>query len=155
MESLLGGPAWGCAVAGPLLGLGYKAFRESPGRRQGLTMKTHCLLFLFGGLVFALCAQVPPASAQVHPGKCPKPMGFGLCAEMCAKDSDCRADEKCCSNSCGHNCMKAIRVTPGRCPRPPPVGPCALLCMDDSDCPAGRKCCSTACGRACRKAIQG
>ncbi|XP_015271632.1 PREDICTED: waprin-Phi1-like [Gekko japonicus] len=43
------------------------------------------------------------------PGRCPRPQGFGHCAEMCGKNGVCPAGEKCCSNGCGHECMKVTR----------------------------------------------
>uniref|UniRef100_A0A803TXK7 WAP domain-containing protein n=1 Tax=Anolis carolinensis TaxID=28377 RepID=A0A803TXK7_ANOCA len=45
------------------------------------------------------------------PGKCPKPQGPGLCVENCTSDKSCGPGEKCCSNGCGHDCVK---VTGGR-----------------------------------------
>ncbi|XP_015263335.1 PREDICTED: chelonianin-like [Gekko japonicus] len=69
------------------------------------------LLLLVG--LLSIWAGMPTATeAQVHPGRCPKPTGGGVCADMCKRDSDCRADEKCCFNGCGRNCMKAIRGSP-------------------------------------------
>ena len=35
---------------------------------------------------------------------CPKPTGFGICVELCSRDEDCFAGQKCCSNGCGHVC---------------------------------------------------
>ncbi|XP_062835346.1 chelonianin [Anolis carolinensis] len=40
------------------------------------------------------------------PGKCPKPQGPGLCVENCTSDKSCGPGEKCCSNGCGHDCVK-------------------------------------------------
>uniref|UniRef100_A0A8C1P7K8 WAP domain-containing protein n=1 Tax=Cyprinus carpio TaxID=7962 RepID=A0A8C1P7K8_CYPCA len=42
------------------------------------------------------------------PGSCPKPVGFGLCAEMCSGDSSCPNNHKCCSNGCGHVCIPIV-----------------------------------------------
>ena len=36
----------------------------------------------------------------------PPGSSFGVCAEMCRSDDDCAFDEKCCSNRCGHQCVK-------------------------------------------------
>ncbi|KAL8179832.1 UNVERIFIED_CONTAM: hypothetical protein K2H54_073336 [Gekko kuhli] len=122
-------------------------------------MKTRCLLFLFVGLIFALCAQVPPASAQGRRGICPRPQGPGICVERCRNDRDCGVRQKCCSNGCGRVCMKAIRGRPqttrGRCPRPQRPGSCARRCRNDRICGAGRKCCFNGCGRECMRAIRG
>ena len=41
------------------------------------------------------------------PSRCPKPIGPGICVEMCSADDGCPIGEKCCSNGCGHVCMKA------------------------------------------------
>nr|XP_032618274.1 WAP four-disulfide core domain protein 18-like isoform X2 [Chelonoidis abingdonii] len=64
-------------------------------------------IFLFLGFL-ALWAQLPPASAQVRPGACPIPQGPGTCVEMCQGDDSCPPGWKCCSNGCGHVCMRPI-----------------------------------------------
>ena len=33
---------------------------------------------------------------------------IGVCAELCSSDDDCAFDEKCCSNGCGHQCVKGV-----------------------------------------------
>ncbi|XP_042299854.1 papilin-like, partial [Sceloporus undulatus] len=48
-------------------------------------------------------------------GKCPKPQGAGLCVENCGSNDVCGPGKKCCSNGCGHQCIK---VTGGRRRRP-------------------------------------
>lgn len=41
------------------------------------------------------------------PGVCPNIEGMiGICVELCSDDSDCNGTQKCCSNGCGHVCMK-------------------------------------------------
>lgn len=41
------------------------------------------------------------------PGVCPNTEGMiGICVEGCRDDSDCNSTQKCCSNGCGHVCMK-------------------------------------------------
>ena len=47
-------------------------------------------------------------TAQEKPGLCPKPRGAGLCVEACSGDGDCKGADKCCSNGCGHVCMKPL-----------------------------------------------
>ncbi|XP_062977424.1 kunitz-type serine protease inhibitor B1-like [Elgaria multicarinata webbii] len=37
---------------------------------------------------------------------CPKPSGSGICVEECSSDASCGPGKKCCSNGCGHVCMK-------------------------------------------------
>ncbi|XP_038049720.1 uncharacterized protein LOC119723229 [Patiria miniata] len=46
-----------------------------------------------------------------HRGKCPAvPMDVaGICEERCAADNNCEKQHKCCSNGCGHICIKACR----------------------------------------------
>ena len=45
----------------------------------------------------------------VHDGHCPPTSGgFGICVSNCADDQDCQDAEKCCSNSCGHECKAAL-----------------------------------------------
>ncbi|KAF2076767.1 hypothetical protein CYY_001956 [Polysphondylium violaceum] len=39
--------------------------------------------------------------------KCPQPTGFGNCIENC---KNCKKDELCCSNGCGHTCTKGIKA---------------------------------------------
>ncbi|XP_031567774.1 WAP four-disulfide core domain protein 18-like, partial [Actinia tenebrosa] len=48
-------------------------------------------------------------------GVCPKPTGFGVCAELCG--STCPYGQLCCSNGCGHQCMNPAKAKPrGKCP---------------------------------------
>ena len=47
-----------------------------------------------------------PRAALEKPGVCPKPTGPGICVELCSGDDDCPGKEKCCSNGCGHVCMR-------------------------------------------------
>ncbi|XP_073699636.1 uncharacterized protein [Garra rufa] len=90
---------------------------------------------------------------EVKPGKCPENNldEVGFCAEMCFQDSDCRNNEKCCSNGCGHECMLPYRAEkPGVCPKSTlGFGVCAEMCSYDSDCPNDEKCCSNGCGHQC------
>ncbi|KAK7878630.1 hypothetical protein WMY93_030466 [Mugilogobius chulae] len=62
-------------------------------------------------------------------GSCPPPVGFGTCVEECSSDKDCKKHFKCCSNGCGHTCMRRVRdkkvrkpeTRPGVCPKPIPI----------------------------------
>ncbi|CAM4624636.1 unnamed protein product [Lepidochelys olivacea] len=45
-------------------------------------------------------------------GSCPKPLGAGLCAELCTSDGSCPEGEKCCSNGCGHQCIRVSGGSP-------------------------------------------
>ena len=49
-------------------------------------------------------------TAQVKPGLCPKPRPgqVGTCVEACFGDGTCKGADKCCSNGCGHVCMKPL-----------------------------------------------
>uniref|UniRef100_A0A8C3IU29 WAP domain-containing protein n=1 Tax=Chrysemys picta bellii TaxID=8478 RepID=A0A8C3IU29_CHRPI len=47
-----------------------------------------------------------------RPGICPKPKGPGPCVERCRGDYSCPPGRKCCSNGCGHVCMKALIPPP-------------------------------------------
>ncbi|CAM5097854.1 unnamed protein product [Natator depressus] len=73
-------------------------------------------IFLLLGLL-ALWAQLPPASGGSR-GSCPKPLGAGLCAELCASDGSCPEGEKCCSNGCGHQCTRVSGGARGDMPPP-------------------------------------
>ena len=33
---------------------------------------------------------------------------MGTCDEACSGDAECDLDSKCCSNGCGHDCIKSI-----------------------------------------------
>uniref|UniRef100_A0A8C2EF27 WAP domain-containing protein n=1 Tax=Cyprinus carpio TaxID=7962 RepID=A0A8C2EF27_CYPCA len=100
------------------------------------------------------------------PGMCPrnnvKEPVFGVCAELCSRDSDCPNDQKCCSNGCGHQCMFLSRVCvtekPGVCPRYNVIGICVVRennCFNDGECPNDQKCCSYGCGRQCMDPYRG
>ncbi|XP_070557411.1 balbiani ring protein 3-like [Ptychodera flava] len=94
------------------------------------------------------------------PGECPFVRGndgFGTCVEECSSDGDCSGDEKCCSNGCGHTCVKPLAVPekPGTCPavQSDSIGACVEECRDDYDCQGDQKCCSNGCGHVCRHTI--
>ncbi|XP_042612042.1 whey acidic protein-like [Cyprinus carpio] len=77
---------------------------------------------------------------------------FGVCAELCSRDSDCPNDQKCCSNGCGHQCMPPYKEKPGVCPRNNVIGICIVRennCFNDGECPNDQKCCSYGCGSQC------
>ncbi|XP_036051171.1 WAP four-disulfide core domain protein 18-like [Onychomys torridus] len=44
------------------------------------------------------------------PGACPKmpPNTGGTCGERCSGDESCPGKMKCCSNGCGHACMRPV-----------------------------------------------
>uniref|UniRef100_A0A452HGW5 WAP domain-containing protein n=1 Tax=Gopherus agassizii TaxID=38772 RepID=A0A452HGW5_9SAUR len=44
----------------------------------------------------------------VRPGACPRPQGPGICVERCQGDNSCPPGQKCCSNGCGHVCMRPV-----------------------------------------------
>ena len=51
------------------------------------------------------------------PGKCPAPRPdlFGVCANQCARDSDCKGADKCCRNPCGaFTCQHPVGIFPPR-----------------------------------------
>ncbi|CAH3177969.1 unnamed protein product, partial [Porites lobata] len=95
--------------------------------------------------------------AQEKPGLCPKPRPgqVGPCVEACSGDGDCKGAAKCCSNGCGHVCMKPLVnldavekrepggvLTSDRCPKPGRFGLCAELCGVGGGCSGGKICCS-------------
>ena len=49
-------------------------------------------------------------TGQEKPGLCPKPRSgqVGTCVEACSGDGDCKDAKKCCSNGCGHVCLKPL-----------------------------------------------
>uniref|UniRef100_A0A673JF58 WAP domain-containing protein n=1 Tax=Sinocyclocheilus rhinocerous TaxID=307959 RepID=A0A673JF58_9TELE len=70
----------------------------------------HIKVFILCVLIWFPCC----ACIKEKPGVCPsKNLGIGVCAELCSHDSDCPNDEKCCSNGCGHQCMKCCRTKCG------------------------------------------
>ncbi|CAI5778635.1 four-disulfide core domain 18-like isoform X2 [Podarcis lilfordi] len=73
------------------------------------TMKASLFLVFFLMGLLTICVELPSAAGQVHPGRCPRPTGPGVCAELCQGDASCSPGEKCCSNGCGHQCMRAIK----------------------------------------------
>uniref|UniRef100_A0A674IWG6 WAP domain-containing protein n=1 Tax=Terrapene triunguis TaxID=2587831 RepID=A0A674IWG6_9SAUR len=111
-------------------------------------MKSGAIFFLLG--LLALWAQLPPASAQVRPGACPRPQGLGVCVERCQGDYSCPPGRKCCSNGCGHVCRGQVTGwRSGVCPRPSGFGLCVEMCSSDAQCRRGQKCCSNGCGHVC------
>uniref|UniRef100_A0A3Q2D0I0 WAP domain-containing protein n=1 Tax=Cyprinodon variegatus TaxID=28743 RepID=A0A3Q2D0I0_CYPVA len=93
------------------------------------------------------CALVYKTFLPERPSNpaCPNTDGrIGPCVELCFSDSDCPTGKICCSNGCGHTCIRtanpACPNTEGR------VGPCVQLCSSDNDCPTGEICCSNGCG---------
>ncbi|CAI5778630.1 four-disulfide core domain 3-like [Podarcis lilfordi] len=88
---------------------------------------------------------------EVRPGQCPVPHGSGTCAELCHSDASCPLGQKCCSNGCGHECMKVTGVKPGICPALARGNESLPLqfCSTDVSCPGDQLCCKTMCGRQC------
>nr|XP_028587891.1 WAP four-disulfide core domain protein 18-like isoform X2 [Podarcis muralis] len=73
-------------------------------------MKARLFLVFFLMGLLTICVELPSAAGQqVHPGRCPRPTGAGLCVERCKGDASCSPEQKCCSNGCGHECMRAIK----------------------------------------------
>ena len=95
-------------------------------------------------------------------GSCPELRGpAGICEELCAYDSDCPGDQKCCGTGCGHTCQELVtRVEPhGSCPMPGLTAEqCSVVryipCRGDSECTGSQKCCFNGCGYACQNPIQ-
>ena len=47
-------------------------------------------------------------------GECPDMSeAIGICLEQCSDDYDCEGNEKCCSNGCGHTCLKPVMHSEG------------------------------------------
>ncbi|PIK46710.1 putative neurogenic locus notch-like protein 1-like [Apostichopus japonicus] len=91
---------------------------------------------------------------EIHEGECPVPPAgsMGACTEMCDHDGGCAANQKCCSNGCGHVCMDALKeVKPGACPvvDATQMGVCMEGCANDGNCTGNQKCCSNGCGHVC------
>ncbi|XP_067303562.1 whey acidic protein-like [Pseudorasbora parva] len=94
-------------------------------------------------------AEVCP-SGKMYPAVC-RPTRFRW---MCADDSDCAKNEKCCHNGCGFQCTAPVTVNPGVCPiRLYTEEECTWIrfvsCADDSDCANNEKCCNNGCGLQC------
>ncbi|XP_070554198.1 balbiani ring protein 3-like isoform X2 [Ptychodera flava] len=88
------------------------------------------------------------------PGQCPAVEGgvVGICVHACSIDEECDGDQKCCSNGCGHACVKPVlEPKPGQCPAVPEGtgGICVEDCSSDKDCEGAEKCCSNGCGHTC------
>uniref|UniRef100_A0A3B4A425 WAP domain-containing protein n=1 Tax=Periophthalmus magnuspinnatus TaxID=409849 RepID=A0A3B4A425_9GOBI len=123
-------------------------------------MDKHCSVICALTLILFICVNLNSGQASkpkdnlcvcaVKAGMCPRrTWGMGVCAEYCTSDSECEGDMKCCSNGCGHECMKPYKVKRGRCPLPQPTQMCAEYCHHDGQCPDQQKCCRTSCGHAC------
>uniref|UniRef100_A0A3B4B1V8 WAP domain-containing protein n=1 Tax=Periophthalmus magnuspinnatus TaxID=409849 RepID=A0A3B4B1V8_9GOBI len=84
-------------------------------------------------------------------GLCPGPSRFGECVKNCTFDEDCKGEDKCCSNGCGHTCQRpVIKSKPGSCPDTSPFfTTCKIECADDSQCLRNLKCCFSNCGFQC------
>ncbi|KAK7128575.1 hypothetical protein R3I94_016967 [Phoxinus phoxinus] len=96
------------------------------------------------------------APVTVKPGECPKTNGELIrCSkkdeELCADDSECPKNQKCCSTACsGHQCTAKVTANPGVCPiTNDGTTLCVMrdkvLCAGDNECPNNQKCCSTTC----------
>ncbi|KAL8602078.1 hypothetical protein ACOMHN_007348 [Nucella lapillus] len=99
-----------------------------------------------------------PGAAVGSSNVCPPPSSAssGPCVVQCRSQSDCQADQACCSNGCGYTCVSTTpsQVTkPGSCPltfRILAREGCGSPCVTDGDCRGRQKCCRTArCGAAC------
>ncbi|KAJ0036906.1 hypothetical protein NQD34_005583, partial [Periophthalmus magnuspinnatus] len=98
-----------------------------------VNMDKHCSVICALTLILFICVNLNSGQASkpkdkliVKAGMCPRrTWGMGVCAEYCTSDSECEGDMKCCSNGCGHECMKPYKVKRGRCPLPQPTQMCA------------------------------
>lgn len=92
-------------------------------------------------------------------GACPMPGGSRTCLDLCSLDEECPWGHKCCSNGCGHVCMR-VPGGKGACGhhRPPGLTPgdagCQLSCMKGTalgmlpaqhHCEATSHCCPSTC----------
>ena len=77
----------------------------------------------------------------------------GICIEECSVDVECDDGHKCCSNGCGHSCVKGVPVPysepPLQCPSYIPSTNCTKNCHNDSSCDERELCCSTGWCMAC------
>ena len=81
------------------------------------------------------------------PGSCPKPIGFGICVELCSGDDSCPDVQKCYSNGCGHVCMNpGTYLTSHKCTHGSEMEICVELCGGNETCPATQEYCSNGCG---------
>ncbi|XP_071805737.1 uncharacterized protein [Asterias amurensis] len=109
-----------------------------------------------------LQAVLPEQDEGTKTGECPIPDRdvIGLCIEECSTDRDCSGDLKCCSNSCGHQCIEAVQERPvihaGDCPLIDDgvFGVCSESCNHDGNCTETQKCCSNGCGHSCMEVVQ-
>lgn len=93
---------------------------------------------------------------------CPplEPDAVGACAEMCSGDSGCDAGLKCCSNGCGHSCMRPVSIPyvapPAACPDHEALpSVCDTTSCEDTGCPEGTLCCENSCGfTVCVEGVQ-
>nr|XP_006995378.1 WAP four-disulfide core domain protein 18-like [Peromyscus maniculatus bairdii] len=75
-------------------------------------MKTATILVLVALITMEMgkaCALSSHGELQ-KPGACPKvpPSTGGTCNERCSGDDSCPRKMKCCSNGCGHVCMRPV-----------------------------------------------
>ncbi|XP_056097436.1 papilin-like [Rhinichthys klamathensis goyatoka] len=97
------------------------------------------------------------APVTAKPGVCPKTKSelvkcIMIGKALCADDSECPKNQKCCGTACGGTqCTAPVTAKPGVCPKTKSelvkcVKKGEELCADDSECPKNLKCCRTACG---------
>uniref|UniRef100_A0A3Q2FVY9 WAP domain-containing protein n=1 Tax=Cyprinodon variegatus TaxID=28743 RepID=A0A3Q2FVY9_CYPVA len=80
---------------------------------------------------------------------CPNTDGkVGPCVQLCSSDNDCPTGEICCSNGCGHTCIRAEDPKVGKCPLVHQTFLPARPCLNDGHCPGQEKCCRFAGGSA-------
>ncbi|XP_039419574.1 uncharacterized protein LOC109144281 [Corvus cornix cornix] len=63
---------------------------------------------------------------------------------LCANDSSCPAELKCCPWECRLRCIPPAEEKPGACPAAAPerlIAPCSFPCLEDKDCLGAQKCC--------------
>ena len=94
-----------------------------------------------------------PSDSLLSYSSCPETGGLaGICSEECSNDTDCIAQQKCCSNGCGHTCIKPVSIPyialPLECPdfSNKPIICDVRECNDSSDCADNKFCCQNPCG---------
>ena len=65
--------------------------------------------YFFNNKLSSISLFCPFHIKETKEGMCPSADSlFGICIEECSRDMDCKDEQKCCSNGCGHSCVMPI-----------------------------------------------
>ncbi|XP_063281543.1 WAP four-disulfide core domain protein 5-like [Pelobates fuscus] len=110
---------------------------------------------MFGLALLLTSVTVIKAGHREKPGVCPPERSYtpfsDIPYDLCANDTECEGDKKCCSDNGYKWCKPPAKERSGECPPAPKseIKNRQDYCSSDSECAPGSKCCFSSNGKTC------